>query len=75
MYAYLNKNSNKVISTNFLIKRYNINSKKYPRHNAKEDVLLLAKIFLKLLDDYKKSNIEDINLRKPIIIKKGCILN
>ena len=69
LYLYLYPYEKETISTNFLLKKYNVSSPK-KRHRASTDVEILSKIFLKILKEYKQKNIFHIKINSPIKIKK-----
>ncbi len=69
LYLYLHPNEERTISTNFLLKKYNIPSPK-TRHRALTDVTMLSQIFLRLLDEYKQNKIFNIKVTSPLKIKK-----
>ncbi|WP_153047488.1 3'-5' exonuclease [Paenibacillus sp. EZ-K15] len=70
LFTYLHPEINDIVSTNFLIKHYTIEDSDIRRHSAIGDCELIRRIFLELLKEYRINEIDEINIEKPIIIKK-----
>lgn len=70
LFTYLHPEVQERISTNFLINFYNIDDSDINRHDAFGDSLLIARIFIKLLDELKVRSINEVIIDKPITIKK-----
>ncbi|GAB2674209.1 PolC-type DNA polymerase III [Paenibacillus thermoaerophilus] len=70
LFTYLFPEVNEIISTNFLIKFFNIDDSDIIRHTALGDSVLIGRIFIELLKELEKRKIEEIHMDKPLIIKR-----
>ncbi|GFZ76150.1 hypothetical protein GCM10008018_22130 [Paenibacillus marchantiophytorum] len=70
LFSYLHPEVQERISTNFLINFYKVDDSDIKRHDALGDSVLIARIFMKLLDEFKQRKINDVIINEPIIVKK-----
>jgi DNA polymerase-3 subunit epsilon len=70
LFSYLHPEIEDIIWTDYLIKHYNVNDKDLKRHDALGDSILIARIFLRILNEFKNRNIEDVDFIKPVIVKR-----
>ncbi|MCM3625747.1 3'-5' exonuclease [Paenibacillus glycanilyticus] len=70
LFSFLHPEVQERITTNYLIDFYNINDSDIKRHDALGDSVLIARIFIKLLEELKVRNINEVIIDEPIIIKK-----
>jgi len=52
-----------VVSTDFLIRYYGIDTNGLKRHDALDDCILIGNIFLKILQEYRERDIEHLDIR------------
>lgn len=69
-YLYLHSKTNATVSTDFLIKKYKIQTSGIQRHRAGGDVNIISEIFLNLLRECREKKINKIDLQTPLLIKK-----
>ncbi|UOE95211.1 3'-5' exonuclease [Alkalihalobacillus sp. LMS39] len=70
LFSYLHPEINEIIWTDFLIKFYEINDDDIKRHDALDDSIVISRIFKKILTEFEKRNIRDLDINKPINVKR-----
>ncbi|WP_165861198.1 PolC-type DNA polymerase III [Paenibacillus paeoniae] len=70
LYQYLYPEEQAIISTNLLMERLGVDDSGLARHDALSDSYRIAKIFWRLLDQYRERSIHSLNLSHPMTIKR-----
>lgn len=70
LFSYLHPEIREIVWTDYLIKYYNIYYKDLRRHDALGDSILIGRIFLRILEEFKARNINDIDLIEPVLVKR-----
>ncbi|WP_373232081.1 PolC-type DNA polymerase III [Cohnella sp.] len=70
LFTFLYPDIKEIISTNFLIRFYQIDDQKFKRHDAIGDCKLIGNILTKILRDFERRGITDLIIQEPLIIKK-----
>ena len=67
IFSFLHPEIDKTISTDFLIRYYNINVSNLPRHNALTDSIIIARALTQMLKEFTINN-------SKLAIADGCII-
>ncbi|WP_182914230.1 PolC-type DNA polymerase III [Paenibacillus sp. 1011MAR3C5] len=70
LYQYLYPEEEGVISTNLLIERLGVDDSGLARHDALSDSIRIARIFRRLMDQYRERSIQSLNLCRPMTVKR-----
>lgn len=70
LFTYLHPEIDAIISTDFLLQYYELDSKRKQRHDALGDSLLIGEIFLNMLKELESRDIEHLDLRDPLTVKR-----
>ncbi|MBP1995778.1 3'-5' exonuclease [Paenibacillus eucommiae] len=70
LFSYLHPEVNERVSTNYLIKYYNIDDSDIERHSALGDSVLISRIFIEILEEFKQRNTNEIIFSEPLRVKK-----
>jgi DNA polymerase-3 subunit epsilon len=70
LFTNIHSEINEVISTDFLIDYYGIETGDLMRHNALDDCKLIGRIFQKIMDEYRKKGIKDFVITNKLKVKK-----
>lgn len=70
LFTYLHPEVEDIISTDFLLYYYGLDSNGKKRHDALGDSLLIGQIFMEMLKELESRNIEYIEFTKPFIVKR-----
>ncbi|MBB3110103.1 DNA polymerase III epsilon subunit-like protein [Paenibacillus phyllosphaerae] len=74
LFTYLYPDNPNILTTNYLVHHYGIDDSSLKRHDALDDSKLIAKLFLRLLEEFKARNINDFILDKPIQVRRFEII-
>lgn len=70
LFSYLYPEVKEIIWTDYLIKYYNIHDKDLRRHDALGDSILIARIFLRILEEFQTRNLKDIEFIDEVLVKR-----
>ncbi|WP_422659216.1 PolC-type DNA polymerase III [Paenibacillus sp. EC2-1] len=70
LFTYLHPEVEDIISTDFLLYYYGLDSKGIQRHDALGDSMLIGQIFREMLRELELRNIEHLEFTRPIIVKR-----
>ena len=71
MYAAINNPSlNVTYSTNYLVDHYGIQTNDLKRHDALGDSMLIGRVLINLLSDYRSKGLCNLSIQPELIIKK-----
>ncbi|MFC5405820.1 PolC-type DNA polymerase III [Cohnella soli] len=70
LFSYLYPEIKDIIWTDYLIKYYNIYDKDIRRHDALGDSILIGRIFLRILGEFRTRNIKDIEFIDKVLVKR-----
>lgn len=70
LFTYLHPEVDDIISTDFLLYYYGLDSKGVQRHDALGDSLLIGQIFKEMLREIESQNIEHLEFTTPIIVRR-----
>lgn len=70
LFAYLHPELQDTFSTNFLLDYYSIDVSDIKRHTALGDSIIIARILVHILREFKNKGIHDLKITSPIKIKK-----
>lgn len=59
-----------VISTNLLMKRLGVDDAGLARHDALDDSRLIAKIFVRIMEQYRERYIDSLKVINPMTVKR-----
>lgn len=70
LFTYLHPEVDCIISTDFLIKYYQIHDQDLKRHDALGDSILIGRIFIRILEEFKARNLQDIHFKDEVVVKR-----
>lgn len=70
LFTYLYPEIKERISTNFLLDFFEIKDNDLKRHDALGDSLLIARIFMKILKQFRERNLDEICITEPLKVMK-----
>ncbi|KOR90189.1 hypothetical protein AM231_14310 [Paenibacillus solani] len=70
LFTYLHPEVEWIISTDFLIKYYQINDQDLKRHDALGDSILIGRIFIRILEEFKARNLQYIYFKDEVVVKR-----
>lgn len=70
LFSYLYPEVEDIIWTDYLIKYYDIPDKDLRRHDALGDSILIARIFLRILEEFQARNLKDIEFIDEVLVKR-----
>ena len=70
LFANIHNDIEETFSTDYLLKYYEIYSKDVKRHDALGDSILISRILIEILNEYREKGINDFILNKELVIKK-----
>jgi len=70
LYQYVYPEEKAVISTNLLLKRLRVDDSGLARHDALDDSRLIAKIFVRLMEQYRERSIDSLKIINPMTVKR-----
>jgi len=73
LFTNIHPEIHEVISTDFLIDYYGLDTNDLMRHNALDDCKLIGRIFYKLLDEYRKREIKDFVITNKLKVKRFIV--
>lgn len=62
-----------VVSTDFLIQYYSLDTSDLKRHDALDDCMLIGQIFEKVMREYEDQSIADFRITEPLKVKRFVI--
>lgn len=68
LFTYLHPEITETVTTNFLLRHYDISAEGLPRHDALGDSILISRIFRCILEDYVQAGYRDIDISSPMRI-------
>ncbi|WP_054954754.1 3'-5' exonuclease [Paenibacillus dakarensis] len=70
LFTYLHPEVENIISTDFLLNYYRLESKGIQRHDALGDSLLIGQIFMEMLKELEARNMEHLEITSPVHVKR-----
>lgn len=70
MYALLHQEEDNIISTDYLVRKYNISTNDVVRHAALGDSIIISRILINILMEYEKRGLNNLSVPDELIIKK-----
>lgn len=70
LFTYLHPQIKDIVSTDYLIRHYNVQDHDLKRHDALGDSILIGRIFLSLLEECQARNLSDIHFNDEVIVKR-----
>ncbi|CAG7655820.1 PolC-type DNA polymerase III [Paenibacillus allorhizosphaerae] len=70
LFTYLYPEVRDIVSTNFLIQWFDIDDKDIKRHDALGDSVLIGRIFVKLLEEVRRRQWNEIQFNEPLQVKR-----
>lgn len=74
LFSFLHPEIQEIIWTDYLIKYYNVNDKNLRRHDALADSILIGRIYLRIVEEYEKRGIKDLEFIEPVNVKRFQII-
>jgi DNA polymerase-3 subunit epsilon len=69
MYALLHPEEDDTFSTDYLVGKYNVSTNDVIRHTALGDSIIISRILIKILLEYKERGLNDLSVLDELIIK------
>ena len=70
LFSFLHPDVSDIIWTDYLIKYYQINDKDLKRHDALGDSILIGRIFIQLLQEFRERSMTHIEFEHPVLVKR-----
>ncbi|MBD0384871.1 3'-5' exonuclease [Paenibacillus sedimenti] len=73
LFTNIHQEITEVVSTDFLIKYYNIDTSNLKRHDALDDCKIIGKIFARIIKEYEEQSINDFRILERLKVKRFII--
>ncbi|MDF2659012.1 MAG: polymerase epsilon subunit-like 3-5 exonuclease [Paenibacillus sp.] len=70
MFTHIHPEIDAVVSTDFLLNYYRIDADDVPRHDALGDSVLIGRILLRILDEYRERGLDELDLTRGLTVRR-----
>lgn len=70
LFTNIHPEIDKVVSTDYLLNYYSIDASDVPRHDALGDSVLIGRILIRILDEYRERGIDELDLTRGLTVKR-----